>query len=283
MVTVDTPAGIVAALSRTHRLTWRDVDGGTTAESGQGDGLVTDEHGRPLELLYGFICRAGGIREVHEDDFKEALEQSLQAYRRFLADEDRPFEQSRAFPMRTLPSYVTAPTATVPSASAERPPRIPSEGPPMRVPSNNVSGTEHRRRRWMTVKAVAVLGIAAVITLLVVARLGGEGSVTRVVATADPMRGEVNCSQPVSITVHVEIYTDGMATVRWAAGPEGEEPTPQPDLTFNQADVQRRDVLVQNLRTRSGEIKGSYEVVTNAPNARRGLAEYTLQCARTSE
>lgn len=242
MVTVDTPAGIVTALSKTHRLTSRDVDGGTTSESSQADGLVTDEHGRPLELLYGLVCRAGGIREVHEDDFKEALEQSLQAYRRFLADEDRPFEESKAFSMRKLGGIVTAPSVTAPSTSVERPRSTPSEGPPpARPPSDNASGAERAPRRRMTVKAVAALGIAAAIALIAIVRLGGERP-----------DDEVDCSQPVLIKFHVRITTDGPATVSWSAGHKGKVLTKQEDLTFDK--TEDMDLRVPELKPSSSGV-----------------------------
>ncbi|MGB8201249.1 MAG: hypothetical protein WCF33_16415 [Pseudonocardiaceae bacterium] len=220
---------------------------------------------------------------MHEEDFNEALRQSLQAYRRFLADEDRPFEESRAFPMRTR---VTAPSVTSPPASVESPGRSPSEGPPpVRPPSDNDSGAERPPRRRMAVKAVAVLGIAAAIALLAVAvfGLGGECPVIKVVAKADPAHGDVDCSQPVQITVHVRITTNDEATVSWAAGLGRKKLTRQTDLTFDKAGTQDVDLPVVDLKpNRDGEIKGSYVVVTNKPNKQEGHASYALRCVSGS-
>jgi hypothetical protein len=272
-VSVNTPMGMVTVLSRTHRLTSRDVEG-----------LVIDEHGRPLELLYGFVCRAAGIREAHEDDFKEALEQSLQAYRRFLANENRPFERSRAFPMRTRPSYVMAPSAIIPPASAERPARIPPDGlPPARPTSNNASGSmQHPPRRRMTVQSVAILGIATVFVLLAVVLLRGGSPVTEVYAEA-PRNGVVDCSKPVSFTVQVRITTNDRARVSWEAGREGEKPTEQADLNFDRAETLTISVPVPDLRPRGGVIEGRYKVATHKPNTLNYSTEYHLRCAPGSE
>jgi hypothetical protein len=271
-VTVNTPTGMVTVLSRTHRLASRDVEG-----------LVIDEHGRPLELLYGFVCHAAGIREAHEDDFKEALEQSLQAYRRFLADENRPFERSRAFPMRTRPSYVTAPSAIIPPASAEHPARIPPDSPPPARPtSNNASGgTQHPPRRQVTVQSVAILGIAAVFALLAVVLLRGGGSVTEVYAEAP--NGVVDCSKPLSFTVQVWITTNDRAQVSWEAGREGEKLTRQADLNFDRAETLTISVSVPDLRPRAGVIEGRYKVAIHKPNTLNYSTEYHLRCAPGSE
>lgn len=297
MVTVDTSAGIVTLVSRTHRLTSRDVQEGAAAESGHADGLVTDEYGRPLDLSYGFVCRARGIQEVHEDDFIVALKQSLQAYCRFLADEDRPVEQSRPFQMRTLTSYVTASTVPSPPTSVERPQRIPPEGPPpARPPLDDVYVAERPPPRRMIVKAVAVLGIAAAIALVAVFGFGGEGPVAAVTAEAEPTNVEVDCSQPVPITVlvpiivpiivHAHITTNDGATVSWTAGIEGKQLAKQADLTFDRAGTSNIDLLVldvssvRDLKSRGGVIKRSYKVIIDEPNKKEDNAEYTLRCKR---
>lgn len=267
IVTVDTPAGVVTVLSRTHRLTSQDVDGG----------LVTDQHGRPLELLYGLVCRIGGIWEVHEGDFDEALNQSLQAYRRFLADEDRPFEQSTAFSIRMR---AMTPSVTAPPASVDPPLGDYSPAP---APAGDDFGADRSPRRRITATGVAVLGAAAAIVFFAVGGFGGGGPVAQVVATADPADGEVDCSKTVSITVHVRVTTDGPATVRWTAGHEGESPTRLTDLVFDKDGTKDRDLLILGLKPKNGVIKGSYEVVTDEPNKQNVLAPYELRCAPASE
>src|SRR3954469_9087360 len=51
-VEVERPeVGALTLVYRTENMTEAELDGG------RGDGLATDEHGRPLEMLYGIVCR----------------------------------------------------------------------------------------------------------------------------------------------------------------------------------------------------------------------------------
>ncbi len=101
---VDTPAGRVAIVSRNHRIRPEDV----------GSEQVLDEHGRPLDIIYGFACLDVVLGDVDRADLAAALGQALGTYRRFLADESGfVTEVSRPFQLR---SAVTP----VPSA-ADRP------------------------------------------------------------------------------------------------------------------------------------------------------------------
>lgn len=84
--------GAITLAYQTQRLTYADLDEdrlptNNTALSHATDDLITDEHGRPLDLLYGFVCRTPRIRETHEADLIAARAEALRAYRRFLADE----------------------------------------------------------------------------------------------------------------------------------------------------------------------------------------------------
>jgi hypothetical protein len=47
-----------------------------------------DEHGRPLRLMYGFVCPAGQIDTPATADLDAARAASLATYRRYLANED---------------------------------------------------------------------------------------------------------------------------------------------------------------------------------------------------
>jgi hypothetical protein len=50
---------------------------------------VRDEHGRPLRIIYGFVCFDGTPAAVDDADRRAALGAVRSAYRAFLADEDR--------------------------------------------------------------------------------------------------------------------------------------------------------------------------------------------------
>ncbi|HEX8157671.1 MAG TPA: branched-chain amino acid ABC transporter substrate-binding protein [Solirubrobacteraceae bacterium] len=73
-----------------NRVTHADIDG-----PGQGDELMTDEHGRPLEILYGVLTREPLNGALAEEDLLAARVQALAAYRRFL-DTEQEFAVERA-------------------------------------------------------------------------------------------------------------------------------------------------------------------------------------------
>jgi branched-chain amino acid transport system substrate-binding protein len=94
-----------------QRVTRADVNG-----AGQGDELLTDEHGRPLEMLYGVVTLGPQSKALAEDDLRTARVQALASYGRFLANEDD-FTVDRSIAevlrgSRAAPATVTHPTAT---------------------------------------------------------------------------------------------------------------------------------------------------------------------------
>jgi hypothetical protein len=104
-------SGQMTLAYHTHRLTHGDLDpaGGPTGDPGD---LVTDEHGRPLDLLYGFAVRGEVIDALDEADLRAAKDEALPVYRRFLADEAGFSTQtSKAFPLRSAATRRTKPLA----------------------------------------------------------------------------------------------------------------------------------------------------------------------------
>lgn len=93
-----------------QRVTRADVNG-----LGQSDALLTDEHGRPLEMLYGVLTRDPQSKTLAEEDMRAARTQALSAYGRFLANEDDfTVERSSAWALgasRAEPAAVARPTA----------------------------------------------------------------------------------------------------------------------------------------------------------------------------
>ncbi|MDQ7911232.1 hypothetical protein RB614_42760 [Phytohabitans sp. ZYX-F-186] len=103
----DTPAGRATPVTRTHRIRPEDV----------GSPNVLDEHGRPLDVSYGFV-HLDPLAEVDEADLATALGQALDTYRRFLADETGfETEVSAPFALRSR-SAATRTTARRPLRSA---------------------------------------------------------------------------------------------------------------------------------------------------------------------
>src|SRR5688572_28101249 len=83
-----------------------------------------DEHGRPLQLLSGFVC-AAPIDRVDPGDLAVTLDAGIAAYRRYLADEDQfGLLPSAAFPLRSVLRPAAAPAPA---------PRTEQGGTPRRV------------------------------------------------------------------------------------------------------------------------------------------------------
>lgn len=116
-------SGQMVLAYRTHRVTYGDLEDTDGRDPGD---LVTDEHGRPLDLRYGFAARGQVIDALDEADLRVAEAEALAACRRFLAGEaDFSSETSQAFPLRSVVTgrakTVVRPAAPSASASAARP------------------------------------------------------------------------------------------------------------------------------------------------------------------
>ena len=175
---LDTPAaGRLTLAYRTSSLTYADLGrerqpaGGDAAKHGPGD-IVVDEHGRPLELLYGFVLPAPGLREADEMDLRTAREEALRAYRRFLTDEDS-FTVQLSAPFRLL-SVVDRPAEPI------LPPPDPRTGPPppdRRPPDPPITYPPGDRRSTALklVIAAVLLAIVAVAAILLSMLLSDRG------------------------------------------------------------------------------------------------------------
>jgi hypothetical protein len=171
-------AGRLTLAYRTSSLTYADLGrehqpaGGDAARHGPGD-IVVDEHGRPLELLYGFVSPAAGLREADEIDLRTAREEALRAYRRFLTDEDS-FTVQLSAPFRLL-SVVDRPAEPI------RPAPDPRPGPPAldrRPPGAPITTRLPRDRRSTVLKlviAAVLLAIVAVAAILLSMLLSDRG------------------------------------------------------------------------------------------------------------
>jgi hypothetical protein len=88
----DGPATL-SLVCDTHRLTQADL--GTASPGTQPADLVLDEHGRPIDVVYGFVCEAA-VQEAAESDLATARTQALDAYSRALTgDEAQPSKPYR--------------------------------------------------------------------------------------------------------------------------------------------------------------------------------------------
>ncbi|MEW9549758.1 hypothetical protein [Nonomuraea sp. NPDC050783] len=95
VIDLTTPSGRpISVVHATHRVSAADLGQAVAPK---------DEHGRPLHLLYGFVCpRVRAIRP-DEADLRTALAAALEAYRSFLEDEGDFAERvGEPFPLRSF-------------------------------------------------------------------------------------------------------------------------------------------------------------------------------------
>jgi hypothetical protein len=89
-----------------------------------------DQHSRPLQLIYGYVCEGRMTPEIRQEDLRTTRDAALKAYRAFLSDEDGfTVEPSPAF---TVPSR---PTTAPPPRTARHgdPHAFPTTAPPPRT------------------------------------------------------------------------------------------------------------------------------------------------------
>jgi hypothetical protein len=122
---------------RIERVSAADVNGHLPGD----DAIATDEHGRPLEILYGVVARGRLSGPVDDGDLGTARSQALRSYRRFLEQEDAfDVDASPAFALHGVTAMAPptpAPPRRTPSASrAPAPALVPALSPaPERRPA----------------------------------------------------------------------------------------------------------------------------------------------------
>jgi len=147
-----------------ERLARADVEAG--ADGGE---LLTDEHGRPLEIVYGVVSRDRLDEPPDAADLQTARAHALQSYRRFLADEQgHRAEASEPLPLHTGGSARTV-GAPAPAHAVACTPEDAS------APTRAVG--QHRRRRAAGAIAVAIGAALVVAGSLIVSSGSQEGSV----------------------------------------------------------------------------------------------------------
>ncbi|GAA5069994.1 hypothetical protein HNP84_001849 [Thermocatellispora tengchongensis] len=163
VIEVTTPGGRAYTVAQvTHRV--------TAADAGEPEDPL-DEHGRPLQLLYGFACPRTSSLEPAPEDLDAARSAALDAYRRFLADEEGfTLISGPAFPLRSphsTPAAVPGPVGPVRvgpvpggSVSSGRPAPEPAPpSPPRPIPR---------------VFALLAGAVAVLLTLALVVRCGWD-------------------------------------------------------------------------------------------------------------
>jgi hypothetical protein len=78
---------VLSLVFDTHRLTGADL-AAASVRTEPAD-LILDEHGRPIDVVYGFVC-AAAVQEAADSDLATARAQALDAYRRALTGGQAP-------------------------------------------------------------------------------------------------------------------------------------------------------------------------------------------------
>jgi hypothetical protein len=248
-------AGDVVLVYRSERLGDGDL--------GWLSGPVTDQFGRPLELLYGFVLRGGGISEVDNADLATARAEAIATYRRFLAAESA-FEReiSRPFVLRSIPELVlsSAPAHLVdPGAGAPEPVAVAASPSPI------------ARRNLVLIVVVAIAVSAAVWALL----LRGGGPVTDV-DLVELESTVVDCTQP--ITVQARITTDDAATVTYHWESKLTTDAKPVSVEFASAATRIVKTTVRPNSASGDEFSFTQALVVDDPNSVESSREYKLTC-----
>ncbi|MEV6411103.1 hypothetical protein [Kribbella sp. NPDC051718] len=222
-------AGDLAVAYVTHRLTPADLAGTPAA------GPVTDEFGRPLELLYGVVSRGLDIVGLDDTDLATAQAAALQTYQRFLADESGfVLASGQPFALHSI-------TAPMPARQAAP---VPVPVPPQQPPLGLLDHPElidqpplRRRPPYIPILAIAAVAVIALIAGITV--LGGDdGKISKVDFVA-PKTNRVSCDDPVKI--QAKVTADKATTIRyhWESDPDlsAEEGNPVVELKIPKGDT----------------------------------------------
>ncbi|WP_132148432.1 hypothetical protein [Kribbella antiqua] len=253
-------AGDVVLVYRTERLT-EDVLPGEP---------VTDEFGRPLELLYGFVVRGAGVGAVDEADFALARNEAIRTYQRFLADESG-FERqtSKAFVLRSAGAPPSRVPSQPPPADVAPPVVIPASAPV--APATEPASPAVLRN----VALVVVLVLALSATTWYLLLRGGGGPVTDV-EIGKLEASTVDCSQP--ITLQAVITTDDKATVSYHWESTLTTDSEPISVEFAGAGTKTVRATVQPTASSGAPVAFTQTLVVDEPNSKESSRDYTLTC-----
>ena len=267
VVTIPVPGiGSLCCAYRTER-----VDGSDARDAVEG--TMLDEHGRPLEILYGIACATSGTLTPHHDDLDRARAAALGTYGRFLADESGfVAERSMASPLR----------------STVRPPPVAPAGAGAGPWGRATPGRElPPAGRTGVVGVPVVAGVAGGLLVLAIAVMAwvvlfgaSAPSVTRV--RVNRPEHVVRCGRQVPVVFTASVSTDGRARVvyHWEDRYLGWR-TGTSTLAFHSGGTQPVRVKPRLLVTPGRRVSGRVSLVVDSPNHRTASTSYTLACPRT--
>jgi hypothetical protein len=199
-------AGDLTVAYVTHRLAPSDLAGTPAA------GPVTDEFGRPLELLYGVVCRGLDIVGLDDTDLATVQAEAVQTYQRFLADESGfVLASAQPFALRSI-------TAPMP---VRQPTPVPPQQPLLDLPEQPELIDQfpvRRRPRYVPILAIAAVAVIAVIAGITILR-GDDGKISKV-SFVEPRTSQVACDEPVKIQAKVTAEKATTIQYHWESDPD---------------------------------------------------------------
>ena len=272
-------AGDVTLTYQTQRLSYADLADGTSSDALGGhrpEDPLTDEFGRPLDLLYGFVCRAAGISEVDDADFLSARAEALRTYRRFLADESGfELETSRPFVLRSVPAPSTREPSPAPALLHDATPApLPTAEPAQVAVAAHLPPARRSPQMSAVLGALLVLAVSAAVWVLV---LRGDGDPVTKVSVTEARSETVDCTSPVVFRATVK--TDAKATVvyHWESTVAGGDTVPA-KLKFAKAAEQSIATTLQLTGLSGDEIELTETLVVDEPNSMKASRDYRLTC-----
>jgi hypothetical protein len=253
---VDAPAvGPLTLWFRIERVNAADVNGHLPGE----DAIATDEHGRPLEILYGVVARGRLSGPVHDGDLGAARSQALRSYRRFLEHEDAfAVDASPAFALRGV-------TAMAPAAPAP-PQRTPTPAP---APAPAPVRTPERRP---AIGAPATVAVAAVLLVLVLWWAFLRPSPTTVDIAAESAQCSAN---GVTLSATVSANKATTVTYHWELA---NLPTPKLKVKVAKEDPKQLPPF-----DAASAAQGPYAVVVDGPQSARRAIQACVTGAASSQ
>jgi len=188
--------------------------------------VAVDQHGRPLEMLYGVVASGRLDRPPPAEHLDRARVEALRSYRRFLADEvDFRVDSSRAVALRGARVRREAPyPAPRPTAPDDSPPHQARDprgagrraAPPRASRPRRASGLVWAR--LTSIAVVAAIGSAAFSLLQPDTRHATKISVDQI--TVGPARPAVRCDAEAPLLLEAKVHAERptRVTYRWKFG-----------------------------------------------------------------
>jgi hypothetical protein len=136
--------------------------------------LLTDEHGRPIEIFYGLLSRDCLLEPLDGEDLRTARAQALHSYRRFLADEE-------SFGVDTAADFVLR--TQVRARPLGEPPTVRDAHMGSATTPGEATGPRSWRRIDTRTAIVAIAIVLVVLTVVVLAVPGPGPSPSRLVSS----------------------------------------------------------------------------------------------------